>query len=728
MPDQVAFDCDYNAEQPAYVIYTSGSTGQPKGVVISHSSASNTINDINSRFNITSKDSILALAQLGFDLSVYDVFGVLAAGGKLVFPQPDRQTDPSHWVALMHQHKVTIWDTVPALMQMLVTYLDSEKEADLPAFRLALLSGDWIPLTLPDRLKKLLPKVQLISLGGATEASIWSIYHTYNGLQPDWTSIPYGRPLANQGFRVLDKDLRDCPEWAIGELYITGQGLAIEYFNDPEMTEARFFEHPRDGQRLYRTGDLGRYLPGGEIEFLGREDNQVKIRGHRIELGEIESALQQHASVGNAKVVLEGKEEERALMAFVEPAINKDRNTDKESQYFQKITAGIEEQASVHMNGLNRESVEEAMHNLDTAVFYSMLRAMHNMDFFHPEKSSTLEEILNSDQILPKNHWLVRRWVSLLTDKNLLNQQKDEGLQCMVDATEKEENEHWEKAASSWTADMGSAKFIEYIRNNTRVLPELLNGKQDPVALLFPEGSDEYVEALYFENAMVNYLNKAICALLARLADEKQGHLRILEIGAGTGATTIKIIEHLKTYSFDYLFTDVASAFVSAAKSKFSSVENMRFGVYDVDKDYRKQGLAPNSFDVIVAAGVLENSRNIPNALQQIKELVCPNGWFVYTEPTLEHPWILASQAFMMQEPQDELRLLSSYLDRQSWYDLTAELGKGPVFHLPKPEDHISRLGVHLYATQLKNERTTAEADSIMAFLQKKVPPYMVPS
>ena len=728
LPDKVALDCNYSAEQPAYVIYTSGSTGQPKGVVISHLSASNTIEDLNSRFNITSKDSILALAQLGFDLSVYDLFGVLSAGGKLVFPQPDRQTDPSHWVALMHRHQVSLWDTVPALMQMLVTYLDSEKEVHLPAFRLALLSGDWIPLLLPDRLKELLPQVQLISLGGATEASIWSIYHTYKGLQPDWTSIPYGLPLANQGFRVLDEDLRDCPEWAIGELYITGQGLAIEYFNDPEMTEARFFEHPKDGQRLYRTGDLGRYLPGGEIEFLGREDNQVKIRGHRIELGEIESALQQHTSVGNAKVVLEGKEEERSLLAFVEPAINKDRNTDEESRHFQQMTSGIKEKASVHMHGLNRASIEKAMHNLDEAVFYSMLRALQNMGFFPIGKSSTWEEILNSDQILPKNHWLVRRWVALLTDKNLLDRQQDNSLQGTVNTTEKDENEHWEKAASSWTANMGSAKFIEYVRNNTSVLPALLNGTQDPVALLFPEGSDEYVEAIYFENAIVNYLNEAICALLVRLASEKQGRLRILEIGAGTGATTGKIIEHLKAYSFDYLFTDVASAFVSAAKSKFSSVEQMRFGVYDVDKDYRKQGLAPNSFDVIVAAGVLENARNIPNALQQIKELVCPNGWFVYTEPTLEHPWILASQAFMMQEPQDDLRLLSSYLDRQSWYDLTAALGKGPVFHLPEPEDHLSRLGVHLYATQLKNDRSKADVDSITTFLQKRLPPYMVPA
>jgi pyochelin synthetase len=293
-------------DMPAYIIHTSGSTGQPKGVVITHRAAANTIEDINRRFDVGRDDKILGLAQLGFDLSVYDIFGILSIGGTLIYPSAGRQTDPSHWTELMAEHGVTLWNSVPALMQMLVTYLNSEPKIELPQFRLAMLSGDWVPLALPDMLIKRAPAVQVISLGGATEASIWSIFHVYQGLQPDWSSIPYGRPLANQGFRVLDEKMRDCPVWVTGELYITGAGLAQGYFGDQETTAARFFPHPVDGQRLYRTGDLGRYTPGGEIEFLGREDNQVKIKGHRIELGEIESALRKHPAVTAAAVVVDG--------------------------------------------------------------------------------------------------------------------------------------------------------------------------------------------------------------------------------------------------------------------------------------------------------------------------------------------------------------------------------------------------------------------------------------
>lgn len=315
---------DRNA--PAYVIYTSGSTGEPKGVVISHLGAMNTIEDINRRFQIDENDKVLALSQLGFDLSVYDIFGVLGLGGAIIYPNPDRQRDPSHWRALMQSHQVTLWNTAPALMQMFINFLAGDKQevaASLTHFRLAMLSGDWIPLNLPDTLKQLVPTVQLISLGGATEASIWSNFHLYKGLQSDWNSIPYGRPLSNQGFRILDEQMRDCPEWKSGDLFITGYGLALEYFNDPVLTDERFFAHPSDGERMYKTGDLGRYMPGGEIEFLGRRDKQVKIRGHRIELGEIESALTEHPAVANAVVIAKANTENnrtKTLFGFIVPA------------------------------------------------------------------------------------------------------------------------------------------------------------------------------------------------------------------------------------------------------------------------------------------------------------------------------------------------------------------------------------------------------------------------
>ncbi|MFD8012189.1 amino acid adenylation domain-containing protein [Streptomyces sp. NPDC058955] len=303
----------------AYVMHTSGSTGVPKGVMITHRAAANTVHDINTRFGVGADDRVLGLAALSFDLSVYDLFGPPALGAALVLPDPARRGDPSHWAAMMAAHGVTVWNSVPAQLQMLMHYLDVEP-ADLSRLRLALLSGDWIPLSLPGHAGRHVPGAELIGMGGATEAAIWSIYHPIRTVAPHWRSIPYGRPLANQRFHVLDSALRDRPDLVVGELYIAGVGLATGYLNDPERTAERFLRHPETGEALYRTGDLGRYLPDGEIEFCGRADQQIKIRGHRIELGEIESVLDDHPAVGSCVVLATGGDAfERALVAFVLP-------------------------------------------------------------------------------------------------------------------------------------------------------------------------------------------------------------------------------------------------------------------------------------------------------------------------------------------------------------------------------------------------------------------------
>ena len=304
----------------AYVIFTSGSTGLPKGVMIDHKGAVNTILDINQRFAVTPEDRILALSALNFDLSVYDIFGFLAAGGAIVIPEAGRSRDPSHWLELVEREKVTLWDTVPALMEILVEYAEANSQRLPDSLRQVFMSGDWIPVTLPDRIRALGKDIRVCSGGGATEASIWSISYPIGEVNPEWPSIPYGKPLTNQTFYVLDPQLENRPLFVPGELYIGGIGVALGYWRDEEKTNAGFITHPKTSERLYRTGDMGFYLPGGNIQFLGREDLQVKIRGYRIELGEIESALLQHPGVSSGVVsVLGDTAGEKRLVAYVIP-------------------------------------------------------------------------------------------------------------------------------------------------------------------------------------------------------------------------------------------------------------------------------------------------------------------------------------------------------------------------------------------------------------------------
>jgi amino acid adenylation domain-containing protein len=289
----------------AYIIYTSGSTGRAKGVMIEHAGAINTVLDLNQRLGLDRRDRVFGISSLSFDLSVWDIFGTLAAGATLVLPDASPRPDPFGWAAAAITHGVTIWNSVPALTEMLIEVLEQRPGNGRPPLRAFLQSGDWIPTSLPDRMRMLWRDVRVIALGGATEASIWSNIFEVDGVDPDWRSIPYGRPLTNQTMRVLDHRLDVRAPWAVGRIYIGGVGLARGYWRDEQRTAERFITHPSTGERLYWTGDLGRYWPDGTIEFLGREDRQVKILGFRVEPGAVEAATRSHPAVHECVVSVE---------------------------------------------------------------------------------------------------------------------------------------------------------------------------------------------------------------------------------------------------------------------------------------------------------------------------------------------------------------------------------------------------------------------------------------
>ncbi|PVE10294.1 non-ribosomal peptide synthetase [Streptomyces scopuliridis] len=286
----------------AYIIHTSGSTGVPKGVMIGHGAALNTIADINRRLRLVPNDRVFGISSLSFDLSVWDIFGTLAAGAALVLPMATDHPDPEGWAEASLAHGATVWNSVPALAEMLVEVLAHRQGADQPPLRAFLLSGDWIPTWLPDRMRSLWSDVRVLGLGGATEASIWSNCFEIGRVDPTWRSIPYGTPLSGQTMRVLDHAMEVRPPWATGRIYIGGVGVAQGYAKDQERTAERFVRHPRTGERLYWTGDLGRYWPDGTIEFLGREDRQVQLQGFRVEPGEVETAVRSHPAVAECVV------------------------------------------------------------------------------------------------------------------------------------------------------------------------------------------------------------------------------------------------------------------------------------------------------------------------------------------------------------------------------------------------------------------------------------------
>ncbi|MFF8841923.1 amino acid adenylation domain-containing protein [Streptomyces sp. NPDC015127] len=292
----------------AYTIFTSGSTGEPKGVMVDHIGVVNLIRDVAERFGVDASDRLLAVSGLHFDASVYDVFGVLTQGGTVVIPPPFEHAQPDVWADLVAAERVTLWNSVPVLMELLVGEAEVRERRGggrpLESLRLSVLSGDWIPLTLPDRLRAQSPRIQVVGSGGPTETICWSLFQPIGEIDPAWTSIPYGTPITNQRYYIVDSTARERPLGVVGEMAVASDvGLALGYWGDEERTRSRFVRLPETGERAYLTGDLGRYLPDGSIEILGRDDFQVKVQGHRIELGEIEAALRQDERVTAAVVV-----------------------------------------------------------------------------------------------------------------------------------------------------------------------------------------------------------------------------------------------------------------------------------------------------------------------------------------------------------------------------------------------------------------------------------------
>lgn len=298
----------------AYIIYTSGSTGKPKGVLIEHHSLLNTLISVNAEYNVGSDDAVILLSNLTFDLSVYDILGLLIAGGKVVIPANSK--DPHSWSTSIKQEQVTIWNTAPQLAALWGHHEQLfPHQNQFNKIRLFLLSGDVIPPNLPHSLKKLTVTDSVVMcLGGATEASIWSIWHK----SEDAGIILYGRPMPNQQMYILDKNLNPTPIEVAGNIYIGGIGLATGYVGQADFTAEKFLANPFSDGRIYCTGDVGKFLDDGNIIFLGRQDTQVKIRGYRVELGEIEALLISTTIVKDAIALIHGDSEgQKPLIAYV---------------------------------------------------------------------------------------------------------------------------------------------------------------------------------------------------------------------------------------------------------------------------------------------------------------------------------------------------------------------------------------------------------------------------
>lgn len=448
----------YEDERSAYVIFTSGTTGEPKGVEISHKSADNTIKDINYRFGISSKDKCFAISELSFDLSVYDIFGMLAEGGTIVLPRPKERKMADRWFDIVINEQITIWNSVPAIYDMFL--MVAENSTKTVPLKKVLLSGDWVQPTLYDRNKKITSNCEFISLGGATEAAIWSVYYVVNEVRSDWNSVPYGYPLANQKVIIMNTQNQECPDDVPGELWIGGMGVAKGYINEPDLTEEKFVFY--NGKRWYRTGDLVSFTKDGHLEFLGRIDHQIKLNGYRIELKEIEKNINQSKYVDKNIALIIKKNGYPRLVGAIKPY----------------IPAIKMQSCSIEDNGTFDDETSRIRETTVNLFLQEVLKQVEN----------------DSITICRKMQILYELWKKRLIQKQEVSVQKQVVDTCL------------------W----------KVLKNMLPLYLDILSGKAEPNELLkYPEFNPEY---LTFKSPAVNlFLNKIVDTIKATGKNNRLG-------------------------------------------------------------------------------------------------------------------------------------------------------------------------------------------------------------
>ncbi|EOW9246195.1 amino acid adenylation domain-containing protein [Vibrio cholerae] len=289
------------SQQTAYYLYTSGTTGKPKCVVVNNQATSNVIGQTGQAWHLTSEDVVMSVTPLHHDMSVFDLFATLSFGATLVLPAGHEEKDALQWNRLIERHQVTIWVSVPAILEML---LSCTQAGQLHSLRLIAQGGDYIKPATITQLRAGSNPPRLISLGGPTETTIWSIWHELTA--DDVSVIPYGRPLAGNRYFIMDEIQRHVPQGVVGRIFTSGVNLAQGYLEDGELKQTDFVavldEHGHP-VRAFRTGDQGYYRADGNIIFASRINGYVKVRGVRVSLPDIEKQLQTHPALASVVVV-----------------------------------------------------------------------------------------------------------------------------------------------------------------------------------------------------------------------------------------------------------------------------------------------------------------------------------------------------------------------------------------------------------------------------------------
>ena len=661
----------------AYIIFTSGSTGTPKGVAISHKAAWNTIYDINKRFEVNENDCAITVSALDFDLSVYDIFGLTSVCGKLLIIDDSISKEAAQWSELTAKYNVTIWNSVPALFEMYL--VSKEKNISEKGIRLALISGDWIPMTLPELARSIYPDIRFISLGGATECSIWSNYFevkkdwekSISNSEGEWSSVPYGMPLTNQKFRVCDETGKDCEDNISGELWIGGDGVAEGYYNDPQLTDKSIITD--NGERWYKTGDYGCFHKSGIIEFLGRKDNQVKVSGFRIELGEIDSATQSIEGIEKSYSVVKKTGNSLHILTAL---TSKTPVSDKR----------IAEEKIISENTVNEEHQTEIIEKIMTDI-------VENTEF---SKSNESTKYL---------------WLKWLESRNIFTSDGNKGGRYRIVTEYKGDD-----------LDEEEKIFMEKAESSKKLLSEVLSGDKSTLSIL----DDDFLspEKMSYKDKSVQLAVEKLIQIIRNDYQKNNKVVNIAFVDGRTGSTVGRIIEKMSYKESDITYIENSMAILTQAREILNKTDIPIN--YEFVSDYSVNNELIFKFDYVISVNGLHRYKDTEKALKKCRLLLKNGGKLVFIEQEKLMPvgYITAAVIENGFENLDEDRkskgdpMLASYL----WKNILFRLGYSSL-KLTKIENSMTFMMEATFLTD--NERLTDK--EVKEKVSEIVPDYMIP-
>lgn len=477
--------------------------------------------------------------------------------------------------------------------------------------------------------------------------------------------------------------------------------------NDLSALRAWLCERPGADDR-----ERARALTG--CELIDLDDGAGDDRLARIAAG-----LAVHAQIDDAAAATA---EDGATVAFVVPA--RRPRGEPASADLQAVAAAT---AEATLAGVDIAGAVAATEALSRTALRSMLGALQACGLFAGrERSYDAAAVLSAARVAAPHRRLIRRWLKVLAEQGLLECGPDgyRLADAAPDCGDAAMRAAWDAVERDWRASADDAGTIEYARRNAERLPQLIAGELNAVHLLFPEGRSDLARALYRESIAARYQHRCVAALAAWLAAEPRTRpLRLLEVGAGTGATSETLLPALQGLPVEYLFTDVSRYFIEQAAARFGHYPNLRFGLYDIDRPGREQGYPPNGFDLIVAGGVLNAARNTDDSLRWLGELLRPGGWLLLSEPTVEEFWVMASQALMLVDADDERAdSQATFLSRPQWQQALDQAGFERAADLPPPAHPLEALGHRIFAARIKGDRHAPEPAQLLESLGDTAP------